>query len=180
MNTRLKLPVLLCLLIGPHQPVAALELFGVDIESTSRDELRGAVKDAGVVLIREGGDDEWFDVYDSSTVFTGSTRLYLGFVRADQRFAFAEYEFNGFNSKRILRDLTTRYGAAETRAGQYVSDSSYLWQRDGIEIRLSSDWHNYKTRLSYVKPANLADLRAEQQSSYRAELEAKSEEVSFY
>ena len=35
----------------------------------NRDELRAAVKEAGVVLIREGGDDNEFDVYDSSAVF---------------------------------------------------------------------------------------------------------------
>ena len=159
---RFKQLLLPLLLIGFSAPVQALELFGVDLESTTRDELRDAVKQSGVVLIREGGDDEWFDVYDSSSVLAGSSRLYLGFVKQSQQFAFAEYEFNGVNPAPVLRSLSGKYGAAKVSQGRYLSDKTYHWQFDGIEIRLSSDWQNYKTRLSYVNPANLASLQAEQ------------------
>ena len=154
--------LLLLLLVGFSSPAQALELFGVELESTSRDELRNAVKQAGVVLIREGGEDEWFDVYDSSSVLDGSSRLYLGFVKQNQQFAFAEYEFNGVNPSPVLRNLTGKYGAAKVRRGRFMSDKIYRWQLDGVEIRLSSDWQNYKVRLSYVIPANLASLQAEQ------------------
>lgn len=155
----------------------ALELFGVELESASRDQLREAVKQAGLVLIREGGDEEWFDVYDSSAVMAGSSRLYLGFVKQDQRFAFAEYEFNGLDPGPVLRNLTRKYGAADTRKGRFASDTSYRWQLDGVQIRLRSDWQNYKTRLSYVIPANLASLRAERAAN-RSEPEKPS--ISVY
>ena len=114
--------------------VLALELFGVELETTSRDELRDAVKQAGVILIREGGDEEWFDVYDSSPVLDGSSRLYLGFVRQNQQFAFAEYEFSGIDSRPILHNLTGKYGAANVRTGKYISDKTYHWQLGGIQI----------------------------------------------
>ncbi|MCP4877054.1 MAG: hypothetical protein GY896_16480 [Gammaproteobacteria bacterium] len=171
--------ILLYLTVGLFQPVAALELFGVDLESTNRDELRGAVKNAGVVLVREGGEDDWYDVYDSSSVLSGSRHLYLGFVRRDQGFAFAEYEFNGLNSKSLLRELNAKYGVAKVHAGRFVSDRRYLWLRDGIEIELASDWQNYKLRLSYINPENLADLRAEQ-SGANANIETSAEQVSLY
>ena len=143
------------------EPAAALELFGVQLESTDRDALRAAVKEAGVELIREGGEEAWFDVYDSAAVLPGSRRLYLGFVKADARFAFAEYEFAGLDAAPMLAVLRVKYGTPETRGGKYLSDRSYRWQRDGIEIELAPDWHNYRVRLTYVLPSNLAALNAE-------------------
>ena len=161
MNKVLKFSLLCWLLPGLLQPALALELFGVNLEATSRDELRDAAKRAGVILIREGSADIWFDAYDSSAVLAGSSQLYLGFVKADLRFAFAEYEFKGIHLKRLLRDLEGKYGKAITRRGSFISDNSYSWKSDGIEISLSSNWHNYRTRLVYIDPANMADLVAE-------------------
>ena len=157
----------------------ALELFGVNLDSTNREELRGAVESAGAVLIREGSDADWFDVYDSSSALVGSTHLYLGFVKQDQRFAFAEYEFRGLNPKQLLHNLTIKYGAAEFRVGKFVSDWKYRWQHDGIEIELNSDWQNYKIHLSYINPANMADLLAEQ-STYNDQVKAEANEISLY
>lgn len=175
---RIRYLLLALLSMSLSGPAQALELFGVELESTSRDEMRNAVKQAGVVLIREGGDDEWFDVYDSSSVLDGSTRLYLGFVRQNQQFAFAEYEFNGINPSPVLRNLTGKYGAASVRKGRFLSDKTYRWQLDGVEIRLLSDWQNYKVRLSYVIPANLASLQAEQAANSPADPDEPA--VSFY
>jgi len=160
-------------------PALALELFGVTLESTTRDELRGAGQQAGLVLIREGDEDNWFDVYDSSTVLDGSSRFYLGFVKQDQRLAFAEYEFGGLVRKQLLRDLTLKYGAPEVQGGRFVSDHGYHWQRDGIEIELSSDWQNYKTRLIYRVPANMGNLFAEMSARDKPQ-EAEAEPVSLY
>ena len=50
------------------QAATALELFGVDLENTSRYELRSAVIQAGLLLISEAGEEEWYDIYDSSTI----------------------------------------------------------------------------------------------------------------
>ena len=160
-------------------PARALELFGVDLEATNRDELRDAAKAAGLVLIREGGEDNWYDVYDSSSVLEGSSRLYLGFVKQDQRFAFAEYEFHGLRPQRLLGNLTRKYGAAEVRGGQFVSDRSYHWRQGEIRIDLVRDWHNYKTRLMYVSPQNHAALMAERAAGV-VQAEAGEEQVSFY
>ena len=174
-----KIAALLCLIVGSIQPALALELFGVSLQSTDRTELRSAVKAAGVILIREGGKENWFDVYDSSRALAGSSRLYLGFVKQDLRFAFAEYEFESLISRQLLSNLTAKYGAAEILAGSFISDRKYRWQSDGIDIELSSDWRNHKSRLSYINPANMADLLAER-STYRAQTEAIAGEISFY
>ena len=171
--------LLLFLCSGLCHPAAALELFGVTLESATRDELRAAVNRAGLVLVSEGGEDKWYDLYDSSEVLEGSSRFYLGFVKQDQRFAFAEYEFTGLEREQMLRDLTLKYGAAEVQGGRFISDRSYRWRREGIEIELTSDWQNYRTRLIYVMPANMADLLAER-SSRVPQQEAEAEQVSLY
>ena len=164
MNSAIKsiLTLLLAFTLAPH--AAALELFGVQLASSSRDELRDAVRNAGLVLIREGGEENWFDLYDSSAVLAGSRRFYLGFVKQDQRFAFAEYEFIGLQHKRILQNLTRKYGPAEVQGGRFASDHRYRWRQDGIRIELSSDWQNYRTRLIYTDPENMAALLAERSS----------------
>lgn len=167
------------LLMMLSAPALALELFGVTLESTTRDELRDAGKQAGLVLIREGGEDNWFDVYDSSAVLDGSSRFYLGFVKQDQRLAFAEYEFGGLSRSQLLRDLRLKYGTPEVQGGRFFSDHSYHWQRDGIEIEFSSDWQNYRTRLIYRVSANMSDLFAEMSTQDKPQ-EAEAEQVSLY
>ena len=171
--------LLLILISGSLQSAAALELFGVDLESTRRDELRDAAKNAGLVLIREGGEDNWFDIYDSTGILGSSRRFYLGFVKADQRFAFAEYEFSGLDQRQLMSDLTAKYGAAEVHGGQYMSDRRFRWQRDGVEIELRSDWRNYKTRLNYVIPVNMEALLAEQ-AVFKSQQAAATGQVSLY
>jgi len=171
--------LLTLLLITLSGPLAALELFGIALETANRDELRAAVKAAGLVLVREGGDDHWFDVYDSSTALDGSTRFYLGFVKLNQVFAFAEYEFVGLDRRRLVRDLTLKYGAAEIRRGRFLSDQSHRWQRDGIRIELGGDWHNYKTRLTYFSPQNMSKLQAERSVAAKPQ-DAAEPSISFY
>ena len=151
---------ILLLMLWLPGPAVALELFGVELEATTRDELREAVKQAGVELIREGGDEQLFDVYDASAVMPGSRRLFLGFEPDSQGLAFVEYEFVGLDLRRLLADLSAKYGEPEVDSGRFLSDRAYHWQRGAIQIRLLADWHNYRTRLSYIEPAALTALLA--------------------
>ncbi|MFT5219772.1 MAG: hypothetical protein ACI9LO_000567 [Planctomycetota bacterium] len=155
------IPILFCFL---SSPAIALELFGVNLESTNSGELRNAAKQAGVVLVKESGDDTWFDVYDSSTVLEGSTLLYLGFVKNSQQFAFAEYEFPGVDTRLLLAKLTRKYGKAAISAGRFISDKRYRWDQDGIAIELRSEWQNYKTHIIYRNPVVFAELLQERLS----------------
>lgn len=158
--------LLFFLLLNISLPLSALELFGLQLESASRDELRAAVQQSGATLISEGNDQRWFDVYDSSTILPGSRRLFLGFVRSNGAFSFAEYEFAGLNARRLLAMLESRHGAAdEVRKGDFISDEHYLWTRDGISIELYSDWSNYRVLLSYRENANLQQLQAERRQA---------------
>ncbi len=116
-------------------------------------------------MIRKSGKTTWFDIYDSHTVLPGSSRLYLGYVKQDRRFAFAEYEFIGYKSSQILAKLSLKYGEPTTVPGKYLSDTRYRWQESGIDIELRYDWRLYRSRLSYINSAALVDLKQEQAKS---------------
>ena len=145
------------------QPLQALELFGKDLSATTRDEFRVAVKQSGAKLLSEAGKDAFFDVYEGGALLHNATRLYLGFVKQNNRFAFVEYEFTGLQQPAMLVRLKQKYGEPDKQAATFISDFRYRWQVDGIQIELYQDWSNYKTRLSYTHKPALQQLRAEQQ-----------------
>ena len=157
----MKIPLLFLLLVIAL-PAYPARLFGIDLQDATRDQLRSAVKNSGVELIREGGQEAFFDIYDSSNLLPGSVQLYLGFVKQDQSFAFAEYAFNGLRQPVLLQKLIAKYGKAKVRQGEFMSDRSHFWQSGGITIALNYDWHNYQTRLTYYRSDKLDQLRREQ------------------
>ncbi len=142
-------------------PASAVELFGVDLASAQRDSLRQAVRQAGAELISEAGDNDFFDAYRSDTLLTESRRLYLGFVKADGAFAFAEYEFPQLRNPRMLRKLTERYGPPERISGKFLSDTEYRWRQPPVEITLRQDWPAHALRLIYARPDQLQRLQQE-------------------
>lgn len=142
-------------------PVGAIELLGMDLAKTQRDEFRQTIKNAGVTLISEAGEEDFFDSYDSSGLLTGSSRLYLGFVKKDSRFAFAEYEFIGLLQPQLLKKLAAKYGQYQLEKGDYLTDSSYRWDKGAITITLKQDWSQYRTRLIYAQPQALQSLQQE-------------------
>jgi len=164
--------LLLSLLLCFPPVVASLELFGLDLASAQRDALRQAVRQAGAELIREAGEDEFFDAYRSEQLLSDSRRLYLGFVKADGAFAFAEYEFPMLRNPRMLRKLSERYGPPERITGKYLTDTVYRWRQPPLEITLRQDWPAHALRLTYARPDQLQRLLAER----RARLEQRRQE----
>lgn len=152
----------LLFLLSAASPLLALELFGIDLASANRDSLRQAVKQAGAELIEEAGENSFFDAYRSESLLQDSRRLYLGFVKADGGFAFAEYEFPQLRNPRMLRKLTERYGPPETVEGKFLTDTEYRWRQPPLEIRLRQDWPAHALRLSYIQKDRLQRLRREQ------------------
>ena len=163
---------LICFALSAH----AVQLFGVDLQNANQQQLRTAVKNAGVKLISEAGDEDFFDVYDSTSVLAGSTHLYLGFVKKDKQFAFAEYAFSGLKQPFMVQKLEQKYGKAQVSTGRFQSDRRFSWQSNGISITLYTDWANYQTRLVYFKPDALTLLRQEQQQFKIGQVEQKDQE----
>lgn len=150
-------------------PLKAVDLFGIQLQDASRNQLRNAVLKSGIRLISEAGDEDSYDIYNSEPLLLNSSRLYLGFVKKDEKFAFAEYEFNGLKQQEMLQKLIAKYGKAEKSNGKYLTDASWKWQQNSIIISLKTDWHNYKTRLTYQNPAALKQFKQERQA-YLAEV----------
>jgi hypothetical protein len=171
--------LLVCLLIS-WSKAPAISLFGIDLAEATTDNLREAAKLAGVVLIREGGQDNWFDSYDSSAVFPGSTFLYLGFIKQDKRLAFAEYEFAGRPQPRTLQLLNLKYGQPKIKSGKFLSDHEYQWNVDTVEIKFYFDWDQYKTRLSYINPGAIEKVRNEQRKYFESGLNGKGQQLNNY
>ena len=169
----LLLPLLLLAL-----PASAVELFGIDLATAQRDTLRQAVRQAGAELISQAGKNDFFDAYRSDTLLADSRRLYLGFVKADGAFAFAEYEFPQLRNPRMLRKLTERYGPPERIDGKFLTDTEYRWRRPPVEITLRQDWPAHALRLTYARPDQLQRLRREQQETRRKQQEEQNRDRS--
>ena len=116
----------------------AVDLFGVRLLNSSRDQLRTAVKNAGTTLISEAGEATFFDVYDSQAVLPGSQQLYLGFVKKDKRFAFAEYSFQGLQQPQMVQKLTNKF-PSYTCTNHYECMYMYMynsWKCDSVKINI--------------------------------------------
>ena len=59
--------------------VHSASLFGVELHSSNRDQLRSAVKKSGLKLVREAGKDVFYDQYKSHETISTSSHLYLGY-----------------------------------------------------------------------------------------------------
>jgi hypothetical protein len=156
--------ILLIVLLFAAFPATAFSIFGVDLLSGDRDQLRTAVKNSGARLIAEAGEAQFFDSYESDGLFPGSSRLYLGFVKADKRIAFVEYEFSGLHRPDLVQAIRAKYGNPRVLTGKFISDQRYQWQQEGVTILLYQDWGASKTRLQYLNPENLQRLKQERQA----------------
>ena len=154
--------ILLLLLCCVYPQGYAAELFGVALTGATQGKLRDAVKKAGIKLVQQSGKDTFYDVYKGDSVLHKADHLYLGFVKKDKKFAFAEYEFSGLKQPVLLNKLNKKYGLANLVKGKFITDSSYSWVSKGIQITLYQDWRAYKTRLIYFNPTALMQLRSEQ------------------
>ena len=151
-------------------PVFALSLFGQDLQQISRDDMRSAIKKNGAILIKEAGSDGFFDEYKSQNLLPGSSRLYVGYEKQDNKLAFVEYAFDGLSHPHLMPMLAEKYGKPQKIRARYQSDVQYKWQVEGVQILLYQDWSSYKVRLVYSLPQNLSMLRHEYRLSMLKEM----------
>lgn len=144
---------------------SGFELFGVNVATTNRSAFREVIRNSGAEVIREAGDDNWYDIYNLSATFKASRRLFVGYDKQTTRFAFAEYQlpYDYFNT--MLLRLQAKYGQSKKQYGEFSSDTQHRWLIDGIDIVLQQDWHQNKTRLLYSLPPNLANLQKDYRQS---------------
>ena len=149
---------------------SALELFGVILTESNRIQLREAINKSGAEIIREAGDDNWFDIYNMNANFKESQQLFVGYDKNTAAFAFAEYQMKYHYLPKMLQRMQAKYGKARKKYGTFESDTRYTWQVNGIDIELSYDWNNNVSRLMYKQANNLQAL----QQAYRQDLRNKN------
>lgn len=165
----MRLILIFFLLLTSHS-VFAFELFGVAVNNINRQQLRDAIRKAGAEVIREAGDDNWYDVYDISATFKQSKNLYVAYDKASGNFAFAEYHLPYAYFNTMLNRLKRKYGKPTVRYGVFESDARYAWNVDAIDIVLQQDWGKNISRLVYSQKQNLTRV----QLAYRQSEAAKS------
>ncbi len=146
---------------GYSPPIHSLELFGINIETSDKNLLRNAIKQAGAKLIREGGLSNFYDIYESNELFENSERLYTGFIKENGNFAFLEYQFPAQYHNTIQQKLERKYGPAERSKGAFITDSTLHWNIENILITLRADFYKNKSVLIYEVPENRAKLNIE-------------------
>lgn len=168
-----------CFLFFNHS-VAAFELFGVTVNNINRVELREVIRNSGADVIREAGDDNWYDEYDMSLNFEPSKKMFVAYDKASGNFAFLEYHLPYNYYRSMLARLKLKYGKPKIEYGQFESDAKFLWNVDGIEILLQQDWAGNVSRLVYSQKENLTLLNQAYQQSVNAKRIEKLQENSQY
>ncbi|HCU67625.1 MAG TPA: hypothetical protein DF774_17900 [Rheinheimera sp.] len=151
--------------IGTCTKSAKTELFGVLIKCANRDQLREAVKQAGLGVKRENK-NYWTDVYLSDKALKGSSELEIIYTAKDI-FAKAQYTFpSHLDADQIVhvRDfVANKYGNPTTSTGNTtLGDASFEWRLvDGIILTVSRGWPDTTTYLSFTHPKNHKEARDE-------------------
>lgn len=166
---KLKLSILICMLLF-SSVATAFELFGVDVAKASREDLRAAIRNSGMVVEREAGENNWFDIYDASPVFSQSRKLFVSYDKRSGKFAFAEYQLPYSYMKKMRARLTIKYGQPEKKAAGFESDSSYHWEVDGIQVSLKPLWQQNRLQLLYINPQSMPALIEDYQAFRKSEL----------
>lgn len=164
---------------------ATTRLFGILIRCSSRDSLMVAVKDAGAIVKREDK-ERWSDVYDSSGLLKGSSKLVVAYT-LDDYFALAEYTFpSSMDTEqvhRIKEMVASKYGRPDRFYGSsHLGKAGYTWDlEDGIEIKVHRGWPDTTTYLAYTFPENYQSMQAaaERQRKAKVAQEAQAQNSAF-
>lgn len=152
------------------EATVAAQLLGVELKGATRQELHAAINnkllEVGALkrgeVVAKKNNDPWFDAYPSEKIMPGSHRLYVGYVKDTQTFAFAEYEFLGNVLDRWSAKLTQKYGQPQKQEGKYWDhQDKFLWMSEGVAITLYFDWVNQKTRIEYKDEEAMAIMQEE-------------------
>jgi TPR repeat protein len=156
-------------------------LFDQALLCASKETLRAATKKAGANPTREN-DGYWYDLYDSSRVLEGTSKLQIAY--SEGKFAKAIYTFNsGMDTHKVVevRDLVaSKYGYPTSSEGSpSVGEVKYTWElKDGMKLTVNRGWPDATVYLSYIHPTNFAAMEAEQERQKQAAEDEKRSKQS--
>lgn len=149
---------------APTPPVSAghgegwLQMYGVRLNTATREEMRRAIRKQGLVAERE---DEAFDedIYEASHLMPGLLQLKFAYTPEGQKLARVDYVFAAFSDNAHAGELTHR---VQKRFGRPAKVTGYeeggpyhaLWRLpDQIELFVGRAWPQ---KNSYMKFFNVA------------------------
>jgi hypothetical protein len=135
-----------------------LQMYGVRMSTATREEMRRAIRQQGLVAERE---DEAFeeDIYEASHLMPGLLQLKFTYTREGQKLARVDYVFAAFSDNAHAGELTHRVQKRFGRPAQvtgYEEGGPYhaLWRLpDQIELFVGRAWPQ---KNSYMKFFNVA------------------------
>ncbi len=145
---------------------AWIQMFGVRLSSATRDEMRQALRDQGMKVVREDA-RYWVDIYDAKGMLNGSTKFFVGYAASTQQLAFAEYAFANFmdisHTAQIVKMVTAKYGPSTETVGQLAMGSyTARWRvADGMQIQVVREWPETSTYLKFMNTQVEAEMKAE-------------------
>ena len=144
---------------------AEVTLFGQNLKTVTRPQMRTALKAESVTPTREDS-NYWVDQYDAKGLLKEATGLDIGYRDSDSRLAYAKYTFESFMDTeqvvRVAKLVSSRYGRPTAQRGNAgLGEVSYVWRNDGIEIEVSRGWPSTTTTLTYSNPPVNRGMEAE-------------------
>jgi hypothetical protein len=166
--------------------LSGVSLFGENLFCTDRSKMRSAIKHAGGTVKKEDY-QKWGDSYYSSGLFRESSELYVSYSVDDKAFVLAQYTLpSRMDAKQITRVkdmVVSKYGKPDQQSGNpSLGKASFLWKlHDDISLKLSRDWPNTTTYLTYKHDKNYNAQQAEmnRQKKAREQKLYKSQQNNF-
>ena len=157
--------------------MAAPQLFNTELKGATRDQIRSALQNTNVKVIREDN-NYWIDKYNSNAVLEGTTELNFGYT-SNGKFAYAEYKFPVFmDSGKILEVanfVSSKYGKPSQRSGNpSLGEASFTWNfKNGISITAYRGWPDTTTYLNYTDKINYSKMNNEIEAEKKRQLQQK-------
>ncbi len=156
---------------------AQTKLFETSIKCANRDQMMTVIKKGGAGIKREDK-KQWGDTYYTGNVLKGSSELYVTYT-VDDKFALAQYTFpshmDTMQVRKVKNLLANKYGKPDYVSGRInLGKVTYKWyQKDGIELKVSRDWPDTTTYLTYTYPKHnklrLAEMERQKQAKEKEE-----------
>lgn len=133
-------------------------MFGVRLSTATRDEVRQALRQEGLVAQRE---DLAFteDIYEAPNLMPGLLQLKFTYNRDSQRLAKVDYVFTTFSDNahvgELMLRMERRYGRPAQVSGREESGPYHaVWRLpDQMEVFVGREW---PSKTSYLKFFNVA------------------------
>lgn len=149
-----------------HQGEGWLQMFGVRLSTATRDEVRQALRQEGLVAQRE---DTAFaeDIYDAPNLMPGLLQLKFSYARDSQRLAKVDYIFTTFSDNahvgELMQRIERRYGRPAKVTGREESGPYHaVWRlQDQMEVFVGREWPSKTTYLKFFNVAVMGPLAAD-------------------